>query len=70
MTIESVKCCYKELRDTESITNTLVGLEVVDGEGVRDMVFKRERLIKDRGPAREEGSPEVEAQAHLNLTKS
>ena len=70
MTIESVKCCYKELRDTESVTNTSVGLEVVDGEGVSDMVYKRERLIKVRGPVREGGSPEVEAQAHLNLTKS
>ena len=70
MTIESVKCCCEELRDTKTVTNTLVGLEVVDGEGVRDMIFKRERLIKDRGPVREEGSPEVEAQAHLNLTKS
>ena len=28
----------------------------------------RERLIKDRGPVREGGSPEVEA--HLNLAKS
>lgn len=70
MTIESVKCCYEELRDTKTVANTLVGLEVVDGEGVRDMVYKRERLIKDRGPVREEGSPEVEAQAHLNLAKS
>lgn len=70
MTIESVKCCYEELRDTKTVTNTLVGLEVVDGEGVRDMVYKRERLIKDRGPVREEGSPVVEAQAHLNLAKS
>lgn len=68
MTIESVKCCYKELRDTESVTNTSVGLEVVDGKGVRDMAYKRERLIKDRGPVREGGSPEVEA--HLNLAKS
>lgn len=68
MTIESVKCCYKELRDTESVTSTSVGLEVVDGEGVRDMAYKRERLIKDRGPVREGGSPEVEA--HLNLAKS
>ena len=47
-----------------------MGLEVVDGEGVSDMVYKRERLIKVRGPVREGGSPEVEAQAHLNLTKS
>ena len=53
-----------------SQTLLLVGLEVVDGEGVRDMVYKRERLIKDRGPVREEGSPVVEAQAHLNLAKS
>lgn len=68
MTIESVKCCYKELRDTESVTNTSVGLAVVDREGVRDMAYKRERLIKDRGPVREGGSPEVEA--HLNLAKS
>ena len=68
--IESVKCCYEELRDTKIVTNTLVGPEVVDGEGVRDMVYKRERLIKDRGPVREEGSPEVEVQAHLNLAKS
>ena len=68
MTIESVKCCYEELRDTESVTSTSVGLEVVDGEGVRDMAYKRERLIKDRGPVREGGSPEVEA--HLNLAKS
>lgn len=68
MTIESVKCCYKELRDTKTVTNTSVGLEVVDGEGVRDMAYKRERLIKDRGPVREGGSPEVEA--HLNLAKS
>ena len=70
MTIESVKCCYEELRDTKTVTNTLVGLEVVDGEGVRDMVYKGERLIRERGPVREEGSPEVEAQAHLNLAKS
>ena len=47
-----------------------MGLEVVDGEGVRDMAFKRERLIKDRGPVREEGSPVVEAQVNLNLAKS
>lgn len=40
-----------------------MGLEVVDGEGVRDMAYKRERLIKDRGPV-------VEVEAHLNLAKS
>lgn len=45
-----------------------MGLEVVDGEGVRDMVYKGERLISERGPVREGGSPEVEA--HLNLAKS
>ena len=49
MTIESVKCCYKELRDTESVTNTSVGLEVVDGEGVRDMAYKRRGLLKTEG---------------------
>ena len=43
-------------------------MDGLDGEGVRDMVYKRERLIKDRGPVREGGSPEVEA--HLNLAKS
>ena len=48
MTIESVKCCYEELRDTKTVANTLVGLEVVDGEGVRDMVYKR-GLLKTEG---------------------
>ena len=52
MTIESVKCCYEELRDAKTITNTLVGLEVVDGEGVRDMVYKRERLTREKGHQR------------------
>ena len=49
MTIESVKCCYEELRDTKTVTNTLVGLEVVDGEGVRDMFLRERGLLKTEG---------------------
>lgn len=45
-----------------------MGLEVVDGEGVRDMVYKRERFIKDRGFVREGGLLEVEVR--LNFVKS
>lgn len=55
MTIESVKCCYKELRDTESVTNTLVGLEVVDGEGVRDMFLRERGLLKTEGLQEKKG---------------
>lgn len=68
MTIESVKCCYEELRYIKIVINILVGLEVVDGEGVRDMVYKRERFIKDRGFVREGGLLEVEVR--LNFVKS